>query len=80
MDSLQNTHHHILLSKNQSGRIAFCETCDMVELTLGPISVRVNAQDLSLLCELVQVAQTKLSYYRSDKARLDNELFVTEVH
>lgn len=74
----KNAHNRILLNKNPSGQVAFCEGCDAVdlevELEVGAVSLRLHAQDLSLFSALVQEAETRLRYYRVEKAHFDTEM------
>ncbi len=67
----KNQHLRILLAKNASGSIAFCEACDVVELEIGAISMRIDAQSLEALRGLFRDADTRLSYYRSEKASFE---------
>jgi len=41
----------------------------VVEMEIGPISIRLHAQDLAHLCDLIQVADQRLSYYHAEKAK-----------
>lgn len=67
----KNQHSRILLARNASGSIAFCETCDVVELEIGAISMRVDAESLEALRGLFRDADTRLSFYRSEKASFE---------
>ncbi len=69
--SPKNQHSRILLAKNESGSIAFCEGCDVVELEVGAISMRIDAQCLEALRGLFKDADTRLSYYRLEKASFE---------
>lgn len=62
-------HKRILLNKNPTGEIEYCEACDLVELALGPVSIRLHAKDLVLFSQLVSEAETRLSYYEAEKKR-----------
>ena len=57
----------ILLAKNAAGRIGFCENCDVVELEIGAISLRITAEDLHIVALLVKDADVRLVYYRLEK-------------
>ncbi len=59
----------ILLSKNEGGAIAFCEACDVLELEIGTISLRVNAPSLEALSQLINEATESMKIYKSEKAR-----------
>ena len=72
--SPKNQHSRILLAKNDGGSIAYCESCDVVELETGAISMRVDAPSLELLSALLKDADTRLSYYRLEKANFENTL------
>ena len=61
-------HSRILLAKNTSGSIAFCESCDVIELEIGSISMRIDAPSLEVLSLLLKDADIRLSYYRLEKA------------
>ncbi len=74
----KNTHKRILLSKNQSGQLEYCETCDVVEIEIGPVSVRLHAHDLELFSALVQEAQMHLGYYKSEKSQAEMRLLKME--
>ena len=67
----ESNHKRILLNKNQSGHVEYCESCEVVELAIGAISVRLHAQDLQLLSSLVQEAVIRLDDYNVDKAEFD---------
>lgn len=67
----KNQHSRILLAKNESGSIAFCEGCDVVELEIGAISMRIDAQSLGTLRRLFKDADTRLNYYRLEKASFE---------
>lgn len=69
--SPKNQHLRILLAKNESGSIAFCESCDVVELEIGAISVRIDAQSLEALSGLFKDANIRLNYYCSEKASFE---------
>lgn len=70
----KNTHKRFLLNKNQSGQIDYCEACNVVELEVGPISLRLHAEDLELFSELVQDAELRLRYYKTEKAEFETEM------
>lgn len=58
----------VLLSKNESGQIVFCENCNVAELELGAISLRVEASTLQALRGLLADAVTRLNLYQHEKA------------
>lgn len=60
----KNQHARILLAKNTAGAIAFCEACDVVEMEIGAISLRIDAESLEALSLLLKDANTRLHYYR----------------
>ena len=64
----KNQHARILLAKNTAGTIAFCEACDVVEMEIGAISLRIDAESLEALGSLLKDADIHLSYYRLEKA------------
>lgn len=70
----KNAHNRILLNKNPSGQVEFCEGCDVVELEVGAVSLRLHAQDLSQFSALVQEAEARLRYYRIEKAHFETEM------
>ena len=72
--SPKNQHSRILLAKNDGGSIAYCESCDVIELEMGVISMRVDAPSLEALSALLKDADTRLSYYRLEKANFENAL------
>ena len=67
----KNQHSRILLAKNASGTIAFCEGCDVVELEIGAVSMRIDAESLQALNGLFKDADTRLNYYRLEKASFE---------
>ncbi|MGJ8620190.1 MAG: DUF6686 family protein [Methylophilaceae bacterium] len=72
--SQKNEHRRILLNKNQSGVVEYCEQCEVVELEIGPVSIRLQAQDLELFSTLIQEADTRLRYYNIEKSRYEAEV------
>ena len=69
--SPKNEHKRILLNKNQSGQVEYCEACDVVEMEVGPVSIRLHAQDLELFSALIQEAEMRLSFYNVEKERYE---------
>jgi hypothetical protein len=69
--SANNTHKKMLLSRNQSGQIAYCKTCEIVEIEIGPVSVRLHEQDLNQFCELVKQAELQLNNIHDEKFALE---------
>ena len=61
-------HMRILLAKNIAGSVAFCEACDVVEMVIGAISLRIDAESLESLSFLLKDADMRLNYYRLKKA------------
>lgn len=74
----KNAHKRVLLSKNPCGRIDYCEGCDVVELEMGPMSIRLHAKDLTILNELVQQAEASLHYYQNEKRVFETSLLNVE--
>lgn len=70
----KNKHKRIQLNQNQSGKIEYCEGCDVVEMELGPVSVRLHAQDLALFSTLIQEAEMHLRYYQLEKTKFEAEM------
>ena len=66
----KNQHARILLAKNISGSIAFCEACDVIEMEIGAISLRIDAESLEALSHLLKDADIRLNYYRLEKASM----------
>ncbi len=66
----KNHHSRILLAKNTGGCIAFCEACDVIEMEIGAISLRIDVQSLEALANLLKDADIRLSYYRLEKASM----------
>ncbi len=76
MDS-KNEYKRLLLSKNLSGRVEFCQTCNVVEFELGAISLRLHADDMQLFSQLIQEAEMRLRYCKVDKANFEDETLKT---
>jgi hypothetical protein len=72
--SPKNSHKRIVLNKNQSGQVEYCEACDVVELEIGAVSIRLHAQDLSLFSMLIQEAELRLRYFNMEKTRFESEM------
>jgi hypothetical protein len=70
----KNTHKRILLNKNQSGQVEYCEGCNVVELEVGPVSLRLYAQDLALFSALVHEAEMHLRYYKMEKKKFETTM------
>ena len=69
----KNQHTRILLAKNTAGAIAFCEACDAVEMEIGAISLRIDAESLEVLSVLLKDADIRLSYYRLEQASTEKK-------
>jgi len=64
----KNTHKRILLNKNASGQVEYCEECDVIELALGAVSVRLHAQNLGLFSQLMQETVMNLETCHLEKS------------
>lgn len=79
--SPKSEHKRIQLNKNESGQIDYCEDCDVVELAIGAVSVRLHAADLQLFSALVREAVIRLDYYNLDKVEyLNGHMKVGGIH
>lgn len=67
-------HPQILLSENQSGSVGYCESCQVVELEIGAISLRVDEQSLEMLSALLKNATYRLNVYKKEKYRFTQDL------
>ncbi|MDP1766375.1 MAG: hypothetical protein Q8K83_05680 [Methylotenera sp.] len=67
--SPKNQHSRILLSQNESGGIRFCEACEVVEMEIGAVSLRVDSLSLDSLSKLLNEAAKCLSLLKNEKAR-----------
>jgi len=70
----KNTHNRIQLNQNESGKVEYCEGCDVVELEMGAMSVRLHAQDLALFSKLIQEAEMRLRFYKTEKTKFETEM------
>jgi hypothetical protein len=69
MMNSKNQHSRILLSRNEGGAIAFCESCDVLELEIGAISLRIDSPSLEMLSKLMNEATASMKLYKQEKAR-----------
>jgi hypothetical protein len=76
--SPKNEHKRILLNKNQSGQVEYCEACDVVEMEVGPVSIRLHAQDLASFSALILAAEMRLSFYNVEKDRYETGMLKME--
>jgi hypothetical protein len=67
-------HIHILLAENQSGSVGYCESCHVVELEFGAISLRLDEQSLEMLSTLLRDANFRLNVYQKEKQRFKQDL------
>lgn len=67
-------HVHILLVENQSGSVGYCESCHVVELEFGAISLRLDEQSLEMLSNLLKDANFRLNVYQKEKQRFAQTL------
>ncbi len=67
-------HAHILLSENQAGSVGFCETCNVLELEFGAISLRIDEQSLTYISKLLKDAEFRLNAYKNEKQRFLNNI------
>lgn len=66
-------HPHILLAENQAGTVGYCETCHVVELEIGAISLRIDENTLALLGRLVRDADYRLNVYQNERQKFKND-------
>lgn len=66
---IKNQHSRVLLSKNEGGAITFCEGCNLLELDIGSLSLRLDGLALELLNQLMSEAKTSMRLYKQEKAR-----------
>jgi hypothetical protein len=67
-------HPQILLAENKSGSIGYCESCQVVELVIGAISLRVDEQSLEIISALLKDATYRLNVYKKEKYRFTQDL------
>ena len=78
---LKNKHRRILLNKNQSGSLEYCEACDVVEMEVGFVSIRLHAKDMKIFSQLIQGAEMRLNYYRLEESRYEADVLeIGEIH
>jgi len=77
---LKNEHSRKLLSRNASGRIEFCEECNVVELEIGAFSIRLHAQDLAILNHLIREADFNLNFHQLEKAKTEASVASSGMH
>jgi len=72
----------ILLAKNEAGRAGYCEGCDVVELEIGAISIRIVAADLHYISQLLKEADANMAHYRlvKDYEQRQSALSTEAVH
>ena len=70
----RSQHSRILLSRNEGGAIAFCESCDVLELEIGAVSLRIDSHSLELLSKLMNEATASMKSYKQEKARFTQEM------
>lgn len=58
----------IYLSKNEGGVVIYCENCNVVELEIGAISMRIESASLPVLRRLLSDATTRLEMHKQEKA------------
>ena len=67
----------VLLSKNEIGRIVFCEGCSVAELEIGAISLRIEGSALNSLKMLLADATTRLTLYQQEQTVYSKQTAVT---
>ncbi|MDO9365841.1 MAG: hypothetical protein Q7T58_05840 [Methylotenera sp.] len=67
-------HPHILLAENHAGTASYCDTCHMVELEIGAISLRVDENTLALLGRLLRDADYRLNVYQNERQKFIQDL------
>lgn len=58
-------HKKVLLSGDQDTNLVYCETCQIAELTIGGISVRLNESDLYKVHTALHEGLMKLSVLKA---------------
>ena len=71
-----NLCHRILLAKNQSCKVIYCEECDVTELEIGAISLRLASESIEQLYAVLKEANDKLIAYKKFKNQDDNILYL----
>lgn len=69
-----NKHKRITLSQNACGQVAYCESCHVIEMALGAVSIRVHADDLAQLAMLLQQADARMEHYHREKAHVEDTM------
>lgn len=62
-----NLCHRILLAKNQGCKVIYCEECDVTELEIGAISLRLASESIEQLYAVLKEANDKLIVYKKFK-------------
>lgn len=55
-----NRHRSALLARNEMGEVTVCQ-CEVVQLTLGPVTIRIPLAQLTTVSELMTEAVSSLS-------------------
>ncbi len=62
MDSInpKKTHAKTLLAGNDDGNVVYCESCNVLELSLGALTLRLNPESLHSLSSVLNLAKIRL--------------------
>jgi hypothetical protein len=59
-----NSCHRIVLAGNSGCRVLYCEECNVAEVEVGALSLRLEMTAFNSLGEMLQEAMNKLTQYR----------------
>lgn len=77
----QRNHAKIALSKNDAGTVRYCESCDVLEMDLGTMSVRLDSAMFDALSMLLSEAVKQLSLYkRNNPAVMEGNTYENIFH
>ncbi|MCB5205638.1 hypothetical protein [Methylovorus mays] len=65
----ENPCKRIVLAGNDGCRILFCEECNVAELEVGALSLRLDMQAFGTLAELLQEGAARLAIYNAVQER-----------
>ncbi|MEZ0232973.1 MAG: hypothetical protein ACAH12_09040 [Methylophilaceae bacterium] len=75
-----NACKRVVLAGNDGCRILFCEECNIAEVEVGALSLRLDVQAFNTLSELLQEAASKVAIFNAAKAQNEVISGVRNVH
>ncbi|MDR5170954.1 hypothetical protein IHQ56_03885 [Methylobacillus flagellatus] len=75
-----NNCRRVVLAGAEGCRVLYCEECNVMEIEVGALSLRLEDHAFNSLAEMIQEAATRLAIYSANKSHSQFTASIKNVH